>query len=91
MQCYACDSSLKQVFGPDFQDPRQDPRQCVDAVEVNFSGGYGMLIDPNLLEGVPSALLCKSCVEKMCDDLPWMGRLLGPYFNPSKYPLETSK
>ena len=73
MRCANCGSELQPVF-----DGQKYPRQCDNALEIEFSGGYGMFIDP-IGESRKIALLCHDCAHALCNQYPWMAELVDPY------------
>lgn len=81
MQCYACGEKLEPVFGPDLQDDRQDPAQCIDALQLCFTGGYGMFIDVATSYEVEKLrpVICKTCAVDLCDKVPWIRKLLSAW------------
>jgi len=73
--CYACGFELKPVFD-DASTKYHD--QYLDALEVKFSGGYGMLVDPYYFddEDTPHVIVCRSCALQLMNAVPWVERLL---------------
>lgn len=68
MNCDKCDKELKPVFPyADRMRRRGDYPQYEDALVIDLSGGYGMLIDPAFVAPVPNKetstrfILCKEC------------------------------
>lgn len=71
VMCTACGSRLVAVGRMDSE------HQFDNALWLEFSGGYGMFIDP-CGEEPPRAVLCHDCAHQLCDLLPWMAGLLQP-------------
>jgi hypothetical protein len=48
-----------------------------NALEIEFSGGYGMFIDP-FPSGGYKVWLCHECAHASCEALPWLNKLIDP-------------
>lgn len=66
VHCDACGTPIDVVM------VNSNPR---DALEVTFCGGYGMYIDPTITD-TPTATICKSCADELCEQNPWIAALL---------------
>lgn len=79
MNCYSCGAELK----PDVINLETN-YQFENALWVGFFGGYGMFVDdidsaPSTLEGAAhEAVICHECAHKLCDNNPWIERLIQP-------------
>lgn len=72
VRCHACDAPMR----PDHTN-HADDYQLDNALWLEFNGGYGMFID-NYDERV-KAVICHECAHDLCDQIPWIGKLLNPY------------
>ena len=66
MICIACTKPLVPVWGA------RESTHCQVAMKVEFSGGYEIFVD----SGVDTAVICCACAERVCEVVPWIGRLL---------------
>lgn len=57
---------------PELGTPHYD-----NALEIRFSGGYSMFIDPFGMPE-PTAVLCHECAHAVCAAHPWLETLLDP-------------
>lgn len=77
MKCYACEVELEPEGG------LKTDYQFDNALWVGFHGGYGMFIDPlqtsKVLKAQEEAVICHECAHKLCDEVPWIGKLLDPH------------
>lgn len=68
-QCANCGAELRDVFN----NPSR--RQYRGALEVIFSGGYGMFFDN--IDGDRTGFLCVKCARAAVDTIPWLAQILG--------------
>ena len=77
--CDACGTDLKQAM----PDSPKDSSQYNGALCFEFSGGYGMYIDPMIGWAVgnrnPSGIICKACADKLLAENPWLKPFLKDY------------
>lgn len=66
--CANCGAQLTHVFDD------KESRQYTDALEMIFSGGYGMFFDN--IDGDHRAYLCKDCTHQLCETYPWIDQLI---------------
>jgi hypothetical protein len=69
-RCANCGTELTHVFDP-------TSRQYTDALEVIFSGGYGMFFDN--IDGDRRVFLCHTCTLGLCKAYPWMNAVIRDY------------
>lgn len=74
--CTACAVELEPVF-PGLDEA---PEQYDDALEISFIGGYGMFVDP--IHEELRAIICYECANKLCNEYPWIGRVLSQHVDP---------
>ena len=89
--CFACHKELKPVW-PDVFHFNKKCTQYEDALIIDIDGGYGMFIDPiliddmepkeilynGLIENEYSAIICQDCAHDLCKQIPWMDRFINP-------------
>jgi hypothetical protein len=66
--CAGCGAELHPATNHDTD------RQFRGALQVTFSGGYGMFIDP--MDSDPTAIICAGCASALADTAPWVAALL---------------
>lgn len=71
MNCANCGKELHPVEGA--SAPQYD-----NALAIEFSGGYGMFIDPMTADPIYAVMLCHECAHGLCEATPWIGKLLDP-------------
>jgi hypothetical protein len=71
--CTACCKEHVPEY-PDFPDAVE---QYAGALEISFSGGDGMFVDP--IHEHLRAIICFDCAMAMCCQHPWMRRMLHPH------------
>lgn len=90
--CYACGVGLEPEFEGTTQEEALAHEQWGNALVVILEGGYGMFIDPipggdeqpdaarGLLqcEGAYKVVICHACAHSLCENVPWMQRLVDP-------------
>ena len=69
MECAKCGTLLTAV-NPDYMRRRNDFPSYIDAMLIQFHGGYGMYYD-----GALEALLCVNCIDELIDNNPWLRSL----------------
>lgn len=78
--CYNCRAIMEAVGPPSQSHTLSDCDQYSDALEVNFIGGYGMMLDPTSTdEERPHVVICQDCAMKLVAAVPWIKRLLNDY------------
>lgn len=70
--CANCETVLRPEFDKDTK------YQFDNALWIKFSGGYGMFIDP-MTDDDPEAVICHECAHKLCEQNPWIMKLLDPH------------
>lgn len=92
VRCHSCEKKLLPVFQK--QEPSdKDHYQYDNALVLSFEGGYGMFIDPfpgdypvdyekgfiSPSNGEIRIIICHDCSHKLCEDNPWIDKLIKPF------------
>ena len=84
-QCTSCGVELTPEFP---NDENTTTYQFNNALWIGFHGGYGMFVDNLGHNGVLGetdyeAVICHDCAHKLCEQVPWIDKLIQPFHSHS--------
>lgn len=79
MKCVSCNTEFVYVF--DGKERCADSEQFENALHIAFWGSYGEFIDILPGEDDIFATICHDCAITLCNQNPWISKLLNPKYS----------